>query len=89
MLEEAMGMARAYEQHLSMTELSSAHPSPLQCSTPSRNPGSGRQLLPAPATATSGAKDTTPVSPRFKHLTAAEMAAKREKGECYNCTEQF
>jgi hypothetical protein len=27
--------------------------------------------------------------PRFKRLTPAEMVAKRERGECYNCTEKF
>jgi hypothetical protein len=30
-----------------------------------------------------------PTAPRFKRLTPAEMAAKRERGECYNCTEKF
>jgi hypothetical protein len=71
-----------------MTELSPMHPSP--CSTPSRTLGSGRQILLLPlTTTTSCAKDVIPAPPRFKHLTVVEMAAKREKGECYNCTEQF
>jgi hypothetical protein len=87
-LEEAMALARTYEQCLSMTELSPARPSPH--STPSRTLGFGRQLLlPTPTTATPGAKDAAPAPPRFKRLTVAEMAAKREKGERYNCTEQF
>jgi hypothetical protein len=87
-LEEAMALARAYEQRLSMTELLLGRPLPR--STPNRTPGSGRQLLlPTPTTATQGGKDATPAPPRFKRLTTAEMVAKREKGECYNCTEQF
>jgi hypothetical protein len=86
-LEEAIPLARAYKQRLSMTGLSPACPSPR--STPSYTPWAGRQLLLAPTTATPSAKDATPAPPRFKCLTAAEMVAKREKGECYNCTEQF
>jgi hypothetical protein len=88
-LEEAMALAHAYEQRLSMTELPPARSSPLPRSSPGRNSGSSRPLLltgPSPA---AGAKDKPPAAPRFKRLTAAEMAAKREKGECYNCTEQF
>jgi hypothetical protein len=83
-LEEAMALARAYKQRLSLIELSLARPSPR--STPSRTPRSGRQLLlPAPTLTPMSAKDVTPMPPRFKCL----MATKREKGECYNCTEPF
>jgi hypothetical protein len=34
---------------------------------------------------------TTTLAPesRFKRLTTTEMAAKRARGECYNCTEKF
>jgi hypothetical protein len=89
MLEEAMALAPAYEQHMSMTKSSPARSSPLQQSTPGRNFGTGRPLLlPAPAPA-SDAKDAAPAAPRLKRLTVAEMTAKREKGECYNCTEKF
>jgi hypothetical protein len=42
--------------------------------------------LPAPTPATTGALTA---APRFKQLTAAEMAAKHARGECYNCTEKF
>jgi hypothetical protein len=87
-LGEAMPLARAYEQRLSMTELSPAHLSPRSAS--GCTPRAGRQiLLPAPTTATPGAKDAPPTLPRLKRLIAAEMAAKREKGECYNCTKPF
>jgi hypothetical protein len=40
---------------------------------------------PAP-TAQQGAASATP---RLRRLTAADMATKREKGECFNCTEKF
>jgi hypothetical protein len=87
-LEEAMAFARAYKHRLSMTELSPAHPSPRY--TSSHTPRSGWQLLLlAPTTSPPGAKDAALASPRFKCLTAAKMAAKREKDECYNCIEQL
>jgi hypothetical protein len=76
-----MALARAYEQRLVMTE-----------DTPSR--ASGRSA-PRPAGGTKPlalpAPPTTPTTgaPRLKRLTTAEMAAKRECGECYNCTEKF
>jgi hypothetical protein len=44
--------------------------------------------LPTPATA-SAAQGATPVAQRLRRLTPAEMAAKREKGECFNCSEKF
>jgi hypothetical protein len=34
-------------------------------------------------------KDTPGTTPCLKRFTAGEMAAKREKGECYNCMEPF
>jgi hypothetical protein len=87
MLEDAMALARVYKQHLAMTRDNSvrAKPSPYRASA--------RQLaLPAPPSSTT-TKDTagavTPAMPRLKRLTPAEMTAKREKGECYNCIEPF
>jgi hypothetical protein len=80
-LEDAMALARAYEQRLVMTEdapsRASGHFAP-------RPVGGTKPLaLPAPPTTpTTGA-------PQLKRLTAAEMAAKRERDECYNCTEKF
>jgi hypothetical protein len=44
--------------------------------------------LPAPATS-SAAQGATPAAQRLCRLTPAEMAAKREKGECFNCSEKF
>jgi hypothetical protein len=32
---------------------------------------------------------TTPLTPHFKHLTAAKMAAKHEMGECFHCIEKY
>jgi hypothetical protein len=32
---------------------------------------------------------SAPSRPRFKRLTAEEMAARRAKGECYNCSEKY
>jgi predicted aspartyl protease len=44
--------------------------------------------LPTPATA-SATQGATPVAQCLRRLTPAEMAAKREKGECFNCSEKF
>jgi hypothetical protein len=88
-LEEAMALACTYEQRLSITN-----------DTPSRTPARlaySRSMtktlaLPAPATTLGGSTSATAAplpAPRLKRLTATEMATKHEKGECYNCTEQF
>jgi hypothetical protein len=84
-LEDAMALARTYEQRLVMTE-----------EAPSRAPGRSAPrpaggtkpfaLAAPPTTTTPGAPAAVP---RLKHLTAGEMAAKRKHGECYNCTEKF
>jgi hypothetical protein len=44
--------------------------------------------LPTPATA-SAAQGATPAAQRLRRLAPVEMAAKREKGECFNCSEKF
>jgi hypothetical protein len=44
--------------------------------------------LPTPATA-SAAQGATPAAQRLRRLTPAEMAAKREKGECFNCSKKI
>jgi hypothetical protein len=77
---------RSAEKHWLMSPTCSTL---LQQSPQGRQARTGRPLLlltPAPA---SGAKDSTPAAQRLKRLTAAEMAAKREKVRCYNCTGQF
>jgi hypothetical protein len=86
-LDDAMALARAYESRMAMT-----------ADMPSRTigrPQAGRTqpstkvlALPTPATA-SAAQGATPVAQRLRRLTPAEMAAKREKGECFNCSEKF
>jgi hypothetical protein len=86
-LEEAMALARAYEHRLAM----SAKPTTRLPSRPAY--GRTKQLsIPTPMSATGGQTSglaTTTTEPRFKRLTAAEMAAKHARGECYNCTEKF
>jgi hypothetical protein len=82
-----MALARAYESRMAMT-----------ADMPGRTigrPQAGRTqpstkvlALPTPATA-SAAQGATPVAQRLRRLTPAEMAAKREKGECFNCSEKF
>jgi hypothetical protein len=90
MLHDAMALARAYEQRLALVnDVSAKHPS--SCAAPAH---SALKTLSLPATSlTVGAKDstttTTPVAPCLKWLTATEIAAKWEKGQCYNCTEKF
>jgi hypothetical protein len=88
-LEEAMALAHAYEQCLSMTDNATSR-------TPARSAYSRQATntvaLPASVTMSGGSTSATaapPPAPRLKRLTTAEMAAKREKGECYNCTKQF
>jgi hypothetical protein len=88
-LEEGMVLARAYEQRLSMTDLPPVHSSPLPRSSLGRNPGSSRPLLLTTPSPAAGAEEKPPTAPRFKRLTISEMVAKREKGECYTCTQEF
>jgi hypothetical protein len=86
-LEEAMALAHAYEHRLAM----SAEPTTRMASRPAYD--RTKQLAihaPPPATGGQTSGMAAPATePRFKHLTAAEMAAKRVRGECYNCTEKF
>jgi hypothetical protein len=44
--------------------------------------------LPAPTTS-SAAQGATPATQRLRRLTPVEMVAKREKGECFNCSKKF
>jgi hypothetical protein len=56
---------------------------------PTLHPG---RLTPAPPAAMGAQTFTTTTivaTPRLKRLTATKMVAKRERGECYNCTEKF
>jgi hypothetical protein len=80
-LEDAMALARTYEQRLHMGN------DPALCShqrSSGRAGAAAKPLaLPSPAIA------MTPPPPRLKRLTSEEMTAKRERGECYNCTEKF
>jgi hypothetical protein len=75
-LKDATALAWAYEQCLTMAG-----------DTPSRAPP-GRS-----ASYRASYKDAStapsPSAPCLKRLSPAEMAAKREKGECYKCTEPF
>jgi hypothetical protein len=90
-LEDAMALARTYEQRLSLQEDVPAHASPPGRATPIRLASSLKpQLLPVPPSAT-GAKEfaASPTAPRLKQLTAVEMTTKRERDECYNCLEKF
>lgn len=90
-LEDAMAYARAYERRLNLPEDDSTTPKPDKTSRRQPPPLPSRMALPPPP-APNAAKTPTPEVPapppagtRFKRLTAAEMAAKRERGECYNC----
>jgi hypothetical protein len=86
-LEDAMALARVYEQRLTMAGDLPVHAK----SVPTRIINKPL-LLPAPPSAatTKDAVSGAPVTaPRFKRFTPAEMAAKREKNECFNCPTQF
>jgi hypothetical protein len=82
-LEHAMVLTRIYEQRLAMTRDLPT------CSTTNRTSSFrpvGKPLLLPALSPPVGKKDIPAMTPR---LTAVEMAAKREKGECYNYTEPF
>jgi hypothetical protein len=86
-LDDAMTLARAYEQRLAMTGDSPARAT--------SRPQTGRpvptaKVLALPASpAPTAQQGAATAMPRLRRLTTAEMAAKREKGECFNCTEKF
>jgi hypothetical protein len=86
-LDNAMALARAYEQCLVMTGDS---PARVTFRPQTSRPAPTTKVLALPAspapTAQQGAATATP---RLRRLTAAELAAKCEKGECFNCTEKF
>jgi hypothetical protein len=89
-LDDAMALACAYEQCLThANDVPAKHPS--SRATPARSASKTLSLPVASSTvgATESTTTTTPAPPRLKRLTMAEMAAKREKGECYNCSEKF
>jgi hypothetical protein len=86
-LDDAMALVRAYEHRLAMNE-----------DTPARTatrPQAGRttptaKVLALPTPAISGvAQGATSVVPHLRRLMPVGMAAKREKGECFNCSEKF
>jgi hypothetical protein len=79
-LEDAMALARTYEQRLVMTEDILERLSPAKMSS---------FCTPVKPLALTGPLSTAAPVPRLKRPSATEMAAKREKGECFNCTEKF
>jgi hypothetical protein len=81
-LEDAMALAHTYEQRLSLDDDVPACTPPAKASAFCTPP----KPLSLPALATPPAPL---LAPCMKRLSAAEMAAKREKGECFNCTEKF
>jgi hypothetical protein len=91
MLEDAMALAWAYEQWLSLVDESPGR-TLVRSSAP--RPATTTKLLafpapPVPLGATATVGSTTTPTPCLRRLSATVMAAKREKGECYNCFEKF
>jgi hypothetical protein len=86
-LDDAMALARAYENRLAMTAGTPVHTI--------AHPHAGRtspstKVLALPTPVTSGAaQGATQAAPRLRRLTPTEMAAKREKGERFNCLEKI
>jgi hypothetical protein len=74
-MEDAMALVRTYEQRL-MNESVGCTPQ-----APSKP-----LLLTGPSPVGDAAR---PTAPCLKRLTPVEMAAKGERGECYNCTKKF
>jgi hypothetical protein len=92
-LEEAMALARAYEQRMASGSAGPSVPTePLRLEPVT----SSHQAAATSCTPTAtrhqrggGGSGTVPSARRFKQLIAAEMVAKRERSKCYNCTEPF
>jgi hypothetical protein len=86
-LEDAMALARAYENRLAMPSDTTGRFGSRQAFSRTK-----QLALPAPQGVAGSTVGTTPrpaLKPRFKRLTVAEMAAKRARDKCYNCTEKF
>jgi hypothetical protein len=79
-----MALARTYEQRL-MDESAGRNPPPARAARMPQASSKPLLLTGPPPQGDIG----RPTVPRFKCLTPAEMAAKCECGECYNCTEKF
>ena len=84
-LDTAMSLARAHELRAKVASTATGVTKP-----PTRS-GQQYRTQGAYSKATPGVEGTTPegVVRPFKRLTPAEMAAKREKGLCFNCDEKF
>jgi hypothetical protein len=88
-LDDAMALARIYEQQLTMSGDSTTRTYTTRSTTACTSPASKLLALPAPNFLL-GATTVEPASmPRLKCLTVEEMVAKREHGECYKCFEKF
>jgi hypothetical protein len=86
-LDDAMALARAYEQHLAMT---GDFPARATFRPQTGRPAPTAKVLALPASlAPTAQQGVATATPRLWRLTAADMAAKREKGECFNCIEKF
>jgi hypothetical protein len=83
-LEDVMALARTYEQRL-VDESAGGNPPPAHIACTPQTSSKSLLLTGPPPQGDTG----RPNAPRFKRLTPAEMAAKHERGECYNCTEKF
>ncbi|CAM8941280.1 unnamed protein product [Rhodiola kirilowii] len=82
-LRVAMGMARIAEQKLNETRNWVTRPTFSRTSvTPPSNQGADQRAIKAP-----GARGTTNLPVR--RLSITDMAARREKGLCFNCDEKF
>jgi hypothetical protein len=82
-LEDAMALARTYEQRLAMTEDIPAR------SPPAKAPSFRTTTKPLTLTGRLSTLAAPARAQHLKRLSATEMAVKREKGECFNCTEFF
>jgi hypothetical protein len=88
-LEDAMGLARAYERRSTAV----APPStPAALRSSSKPSGAMMTPTPQPATTTTPGAPVKPRAPpgtRLSRLTSEEMARRREEGLCFNCPEKF
>lgn len=82
-LQEAMGLARAYERKAS--RLASGTRPALRA--PFRSGPAAANLPTAPAATTEGSQEQAPR--QFRRLSPAELAERRCQGLCYNCDEKF
>jgi hypothetical protein len=88
-LDDAMALAWIYEQRLAKGADFAAYTSTARSTTLRTSLASKLLALPALNSLSGTTTSASAQMPRLKRLMDEEMAAKRERGECYKCSEKF